>query len=91
MVWKEGGYTKEKIVCVEWEDAAYNSGYYDKKSPEDFVPVRTRTVGHLVKRTKESVIVAMERFYEGDKPTDDRHISTIPRKMIKKITEIKGG
>ena len=25
---------KEKIVCVEWDDASFNQGYYDKKSPK---------------------------------------------------------
>uniref|UniRef100_A0A6M3J9S5 Uncharacterized protein n=1 Tax=viral metagenome TaxID=1070528 RepID=A0A6M3J9S5_9ZZZZ len=81
---------KERIVCIEWEDAAYNSGYYDKKSPEDFTPITTRTVGHLVRRTPKSLIVAQDRFYKPDgKPEDDRHIGIIPRKMIKKITELR--
>ena len=76
---------KERIVCVEWDDAAYNSGYYDPKIPEDFEPVRTRTVGHLVRKTKDTVIVSQDRFYKGEKRDDDRHIGTIPKKMIVKI------
>ena len=80
---------KEKIVCVEWEDASYNSGYYDKKSPEDFEPVLTKTVGHLVKRTAKSVIVSQDRFYRKSKIDDDRHIGVIPKRMIRKITELK--
>ncbi len=47
---------KEKIICIEWEDAAYNSGYYDKKDTEgNFEPYLTRTVGHLIKKTPKAV------------------------------------
>jgi len=81
---------KEQIVCIEWEDAASNSGYYDKTKPEDFVPVRTRTVGHVVSRGKKAIIVSQDRFYSpGGKVEDDRHISIIPRGMIRKVTELK--
>lgn len=76
---------REKIVCIEWDDAAYNSGYYDKKEPENFMPVHTRTVGHLVKKTKRSVIVSQDRFYEKGKVSDNRHLGIIPKKMIKKM------
>lgn len=81
--------SKEKVVCVEWEDAVYNSGYYDKKTPEDFQPVLTKTVGHLVKRTAKSIIISQDRFYKNNKIDDDRHIGIIPKKMIKKITILK--
>mgnify|MGYP001593601685 CR=1 FL=1 len=81
---------KEKIVCVEWEDAGYISGYYDRKTPENFEPVLTRTVGHLIKRTSKSVIVSQDRFYKKNKIDDDRHIGIIPKKMIRRITELKG-
>ena len=82
---------KDKIVCIEWEDAASNSGYYDKKSPERFKPVKTRTVGHFIKKTKVAIIVSQERFYDDKgKPDDDRHIVTIPRKMIKSIKYLTG-
>lgn len=82
---------KEKIVCVEWEDASYNSGYYDKKTPEQFEPLRTTTVGHLVKTTAKGVIVCQDRFHDKDgKISDERHISVIPKKMIKKIIYLTG-
>ena len=83
---------KEKIVCIEWDDAAYNSGYYDKKYPEDFEPVFTRTVGHLIRSTKKTVLLASDRFYDVQekKPEDDRHISIIPKKMIRKIIVLGG-
>ncbi len=82
--------SKERIVCVEWEDASSNSGYYNKDHPEKFTPVKAKTVGHLVKKTQVAIIVSQDRFYdEKGKVDDDRHISTIPKKMIKKITELK--
>ena len=82
---------KEKMVCVEWDDASYNQGYYDKKSPEDFCQVKTRTVGHLVKKSAKEVLVSVDRFYfPNGRMEGERHITTIPRKMIKKITYLKG-
>jgi len=82
---------KERIVCIEWDDASCNAGYYDEKYPEKFEPVFSKTVGHLVKKDKKCVIVSQERFYENGKPDGDRHIVTIPKKMIRKIVELKGG
>ena len=78
---------KEKLVCVEWEDASYNSGYYDKKSPEDFKPVFSKSVGHLIKLSKQTVLLSMDRFYSPDKKKmeSERHITIIPKKMITKI------
>jgi len=81
----------KRIVCIEWDDASYNSGYYDKKTPEDFDPVLTETVGHLIKRTKKAVIVSQDRFYDSKGKLDnERHINTIPKKMIRKITYLRG-
>jgi hypothetical protein len=82
---------KERIVCVEWYDASSNSGYFDEKDPDRYAPTRTRTVGHLVKSTPQVVIVSKDRFYlVNGKQDGDRNTSTIPRKMIKKVTELKG-
>ena len=81
---------KEKILCIEWEDATYNSGYYDKEKPNDYKPVLTKTVGHLVMRDRRYLVLSQDRFYNKDnKPEDARHLSTIPKKMIKKIIELK--
>lgn len=82
---------KEKILCVEWDDAAYNSGYYDKKDTTgDFEPAFTRSVGHLIKRDKKAILLSTDRFYDsGNKITNNRHISIIPRKMIRRILEVK--
>ena len=82
--------SKEKIVCIEWDDAAFDTGYYDKSKPECFQPVKTRTVGHLIKPSKKAVVIGFERFYDSTgKATDDRHIDTIPRGMIRKVTILR--
>ncbi len=81
---------KEKIVCVEWDDSTFNSGYYDKRKPEEFEPILVKTVGHWIKRTKKAVIISHERFYDyKGKGDDNRHITTIPKKMIRKIIELE--
>jgi len=83
---------KEKIVCVEWEDASYSTGFYDKDKPTRFTPIKTRTVGHLIKSDKVAVVLSAERFYDNiGNIDDDRHIHTIPRKMIRRVIELKGG
>jgi len=77
---------KEKIVCIEWDDAGFNSGYYDKNDKNLHHPIIVRTVGHLIMNSKSVVIVATDRYmYIGQVP-DERHISTIPKKMVRKIT-----
>ena len=81
--------TREKIICIEWDDAIFNGGYYNKDKPEDFTPVLTKTVGYLVKRSKECIIVSQDRFSIDGKVADDRHISVIPKKMIRRVIELK--
>jgi len=82
---------KERIVCVEWDDASFNSGYYDKKDKDRFNPVKTKTAGFVVKSDRKCIIVSHDRFYdEKGKVDDERHITTIPKAMIRKITELKG-
>lgn len=77
---------KEKMVRIEWDDASYNSGYYNKDKPQDYMPVPTSTVGHLVKSNRKTIIVSQDRFYKGGKIDDDRYLGIIPKKMIKRIT-----
>ena len=79
---------KERIVCVEWTDACYNSGYYDKDKRE-FDPTKTKTVGFVIKSSRECMVLSHDRFYNDDKLEEERHITTIPRKMIRKVTELK--
>ena len=82
---------RERIVCIEWEDAAFNSGYYDKKDKEKFTPVKTKTAGFVVKSDRKCIVISHDRFYdEQGKIDDDRHITTIPRAMIRKIIVLKG-
>jgi len=82
---------KERIVCVEWEDASFNSGYFDKKEEKKFEPVKTKTAGFVVKSNRKCIIVSHDRFYdEQGKLDDERHITTIPRAMIRKIIELRG-
>lgn len=77
----------DKFVQVLWQDASYNSGYWDMKDEaEKFEPVNTSTVGHVVKSTKTKLIISHDRFYDHKgKRDDDRHISIIPRAMIREI------
>ena len=49
---------REKIVCVEWDDACSNSGSYDDKDPDRFTLIRTKTVGHLIKSTPKTIGIA---------------------------------
>ena len=82
---------KEKIVCVEWEDAGFNSGYYDKKEKGKFEPVKTRTAGFVIKSDRKCIIISHDRFYdEQGKIDDERHITVIPRAAIRKVIELGG-
>ena len=81
---------KERIVCVDWYDASFNDGYYDRKNPSNFAQVHTRSVGHLVTSKGKDIIISTDRFYCSENHLDsERHISTIPKKMVKKITYLK--
>ena len=82
---KEEEMKKEQIVCVEWEDASYDSGYYDKKEPERFEPVKVLTVGFVAEKTHKKIVVCIDKFHLEEGKIDLRHCSTIPRKYITKI------
>ena len=75
-------FSKGKIVCVEWEDAASNSGYYDKDKPGNTTTVMTKTVGFLAEKNKRVVKVCAESFEDGD----CRYVHSIPKGMVRKIT-----
>jgi len=79
----------EKIVCIEWDDAGFNSGYYDKNNKDIHTPIIVRTVGHLIKKNKSVIIVSTDRYKYGEGSSDERHISTIPRKMVRSISYLK--
>lgn len=80
---------KERIVCVEWDDASYDSGYYDKAIPKKYEQLETKTVGHLIKSDSKLILLAIDRWINFDGKPEYRHITTIPKKMIRKITELK--
>ena len=81
---------RDEIVCVEWDDAGFNTGYYDKKNEDIHTPIIVRTVGHLIKKNKSVVILSTDRYKYGESDGDERHISTIPRKMVRSITYLSG-
>ena len=78
-------FSKKKVVIVEWEDASSTNGYYDKEHPEKATTVQARTVGFLVERGRKVVKVCGESFEDGD----FRHVHSIPRGMVRKITELR--
>jgi len=80
---------KEKIVCVEWYDACFDSGYYDKSVPKRYEQIETKTVGVVIKSDPKEIIVATDSWLSNDGKTEYRHISTIPKKMIRRIIELK--
>jgi len=76
---------KTKPVIVEWEDASSNSGFYDSKDPATYDTVYCQSIGYIIRKDKRQLVLASEKFTNGDL----RHIHSIPRKMIKKITPLK--
>ena len=78
-----------RLICIEWNDACYNSGYYDKTTPKKYEQVRTKTVGIEVKSDSKEIIVAMDSWPSDEGKTEYRHISTIPKKMIKRVIILK--
>lgn len=82
---------ESKIVCVEWDDAFYDSGYYDKDTPRRYEHLETQTVGHVIKSDSNQIVVSTDRWINYDGKPEYRHITTIPKKMIKKIIVLKGG
>jgi len=80
---------KEKIVCVEWDDATFDSGYYDRTDPERYSQLRMKTVGQLIKSNSREIIVGTDSWENSNEPRSYRHITTIPKKMIKRVIELK--
>ena len=79
----------KKIVCVEWDDAGFNSGYYDADNKDMTSPIIVRTVGHLLQKNKSVVVVATDDYKYASQAKDQRHISTIPKKMVRKISYLR--
>lgn len=81
---------KERLVYIEWGDATYNSGYYDKGAPKRYGLTEAKTVGIVIKSDRKEVIVAQEYWLGEDGKPVYRHITTIPKKMIRLIIKLKG-
>ena len=81
---------REKIVCVEWDDASFDSGFYDRKDPDRYVQLKTNSVGHLIKSTPTEIIIGTDCWQNLKELKDYRHITTIPKKMIRKIIVLGG-
>ncbi len=81
--------SKEKIVCVEWDDASFYSGYYDKNAPKRYEPAPTKTVGMVIKSTRREIVLGTDSWVSDDGEIEYRHCHTIPKKMIKKINHLK--
>lgn len=77
---------KDRIVCIEWDDAGFSTGYYDKDNKDIHDTIVVRTVGHLIQVNKKVIIVSTDRYRYAGQSKDERHISTIPRKMVRKVT-----
>lgn len=76
----------QRIVCVEWDDAGFNSGYYDEDNKDIHRSIIVKTVGHLIKRDRSVIITAADNFTYASQASDQRHITTIPSKMIRRVT-----
>jgi len=80
-------FSKKKIVCVDWEDASSNSGYWSKKDTNEFSTVNARTIGYMVEKNKKMVKLCTENFEDGG----FRHVHCIPKGMVRKITVLSKG
>jgi len=81
---------KEKIVCVEWDDASFDSGYYDRNDTNRYSELKTKTSGFVIKSTSKEIIIGTDSWLNNSGGTEYRHITTIPKRMVRKVTELKG-
>lgn len=73
-----------KTVEIEWVDAiSYSNMWVARDSKESLA--LCRSVGYLVKKNKEKVVIAQSSASDGDVMNK----FVIPRGCIKKITELK--
>jgi len=74
-------------VLVIWEDA-HVSTRATPKEIQEMKPVLTHSVGHLLGRSKEGIIIMMD-YYPDDSDTEYREVHFIPSLMIKKVKVLK--
>lgn len=72
-----------KLVKILWEDIQTWSGWCaDLVEAGEDVPLTVTTVGFLVRKTKETVVISDSSPHIGN-------VTAFPRGCIKSITEIK--
>ena len=71
--------SEERVVRVEWTDAAYHEDYGD-----DLSPIRGIAVGWLVADEPDYITLALE-WFEDD---TYRRLLAIPRRMIDHISDL---
>ena len=72
---------KTQPVIVRWIDSMKASGWRDHEDSK----MECTSVGHLVKRTKDRVVIAMNRSHCGD--GDYMEIPTCAIKSVKRLKE----
>lgn len=77
------------MLKITWEDACFDSGWYDVSKTKRYEQLLTESIGFNIKETEDCIILGTDRWANEDGETQYRHITTIPRKMITKITELK--
>ncbi len=73
---------KTKPVVVRWIDSMGTSGWNNLDKPTD---MECTSVGHLIKKTKDRVTIAMNRSHYGN--GDYMEIPMIAVKSIRKLKE----
>jgi len=72
------------IILVRWLDAVSFEG--GQSSSSDFKCPTRHSVGHFIKRTPESITIAMEDDRDLADASDCDSVTTIPLAMVKKVT-----
>jgi len=73
-----------KVVEVTWLDARHRFGEVCEAEVKHEAGAPITTVGYLLRRDKEFVVVAMEATEDGW-----RNVTSIPRAMVKNIRPIE--
>ncbi|KKN50492.1 hypothetical protein LCGC14_0632170 [marine sediment metagenome] len=73
------------IVLVKWSDAVINRGVFSKKDAVANKPAIVETMGHLLSRDKETVIVAAE-YADDDRYRDITIIPSVLVISVEKLT-----
>lgn len=84
---------KFKLVHVEWDDPnalAIGTGWLTREQVEGSIPFRVRTVGWIVKETKDLLILAAQQTVPSEGYEDNFDlVMRIPKAVIRKRRVIK--